>query len=153
MVLSRLAYRKGIDLLVATAPRVCAAFPNVKFIIGMRSDTLFFALNWWIGGDGPKLNDLLQVRERHMLQDRMELLGSVRHRDVRAVRRQFKFIIRQGYSLSHKGPYSWINISQHVADGVIWHCYPGSCVHWTLRSFYSSWWCTRNFTGGHDLVR
>ncbi|KAG6331829.1 hypothetical protein ID866_7259 [Astraeus odoratus] len=32
MVLSRLAYRKGIDLLVATAPRVCAAFPNVKFI-------------------------------------------------------------------------------------------------------------------------
>ncbi|KAL4073683.1 glycosyltransferase family 4 protein [Scleroderma citrinum] len=70
VVLSRLAYRKGIDLLVATAPRVCAAFPNVKFIVG---------------GDGPKLNDLLQVRERYMLQDRMELLGSVRHRDVRNV--------------------------------------------------------------------
>lgn len=37
------------------------------------------------GGDGPKLNDLLQARERHLLQDRIELLGPVRHRDVRNV--------------------------------------------------------------------
>ncbi|KAH7908643.1 glycosyltransferase family 4 protein [Hygrophoropsis aurantiaca] len=70
IVVSRLAYRKGIDLLVVTAPRICAAFPNVKFIIG---------------GDGPKLNDLLQVRERHLLQDRIELLGPIRHHDVRDV--------------------------------------------------------------------
>jgi len=70
VVVSRLAYRKGIDLLVATAPRICAAFPNVNFIVG---------------GDGPKLNDLLQARERHLLQDRIELLGPVRHRDVRNV--------------------------------------------------------------------
>ncbi|KAG8216346.1 glycosyltransferase family 4 protein [Butyriboletus roseoflavus] len=70
VVISRLAYRKGIDLLVATAPRICAAFPNVNFIVG---------------GDGPKLNDLLQARERHLLQDRIELLGPVRHRDVRNV--------------------------------------------------------------------
>lgn len=34
VVISRLAYRKGIDLLVATAPRICAAFPNVRFVIG-----------------------------------------------------------------------------------------------------------------------
>ncbi|KAF9235599.1 glycosyltransferase family 4 protein [Melanogaster broomeanus] len=70
VVISRLAYRKGIDLLVATAPRICAAFPNVQFIVG---------------GDGPKLNELLQMRERHLLQDRIELLGPVRHRDVRDV--------------------------------------------------------------------
>ncbi|KAH7882328.1 glycosyltransferase family 4 protein [Phlebopus sp. FC_14] len=70
VVLSRLAYRKGIDLLVAAAPRICAAFPNVNFIVG---------------GDGPKLNDLLQVRERYLLQDRIELLGPIRHRDVRDV--------------------------------------------------------------------
>ena len=37
VVLSRLAYRKGIDLLIATAPRVCALFPNVKFIVGAFS--------------------------------------------------------------------------------------------------------------------
>ena len=34
VVISRLAYRKGIDLLVATAPRICAAFPDVNFIVG-----------------------------------------------------------------------------------------------------------------------
>ncbi|KAF8237378.1 transferase [Tricholoma matsutake] len=70
VVLSRLAYRKGIDLLVATAPRICAAFPNVRFVVG---------------GDGPKLIDLLQMREKHFLQDRIELLGSVRHGDVQSV--------------------------------------------------------------------
>ena len=36
VVISRLAYRKGIDLLVAAAPRICSAFPNVKFVIGRR---------------------------------------------------------------------------------------------------------------------
>lgn len=34
VVLSRLAYRKGIDLLVACAPRICAKYPNVRFAIG-----------------------------------------------------------------------------------------------------------------------
>ncbi len=37
------------------------------------------------GGDGPKLIDLLQMREKHQLQDRIELLGPVRHEDVRSV--------------------------------------------------------------------
>ncbi|KAJ8501740.1 hypothetical protein ONZ45_g12030 [Pleurotus djamor] len=67
VVVARLAYRKGIDLLVAAAPRICSAFPQVKFIIG---------------GDGPKLIDILQMRERHRLQDRIELLGPVRPNDV-----------------------------------------------------------------------
>lgn len=35
VVLSRLVYRKGMDLLVAAAPRICKAFPNVKFVIGI----------------------------------------------------------------------------------------------------------------------
>lgn len=38
------------------------------------------------GGDGPKLVDLLQMREKHALQDRIELLGPVRPGDVRDVR-------------------------------------------------------------------
>lgn len=70
VVLSRLAYRKGIDLLVATAPRICAANPNVRFVVG---------------GDGPKLIDLLQMREKYLLQDRIELLGPIRHSDVISV--------------------------------------------------------------------
>ena len=34
VVISRLAYRKGIDLLVATAPRICKLFPNARFVVG-----------------------------------------------------------------------------------------------------------------------
>ncbi|KAI0360458.1 transferase [Trametes cingulata] len=70
VVVARLAYRKGIDLLVATAPRICALFPNVRFLIG---------------GDGPKMIDLLQMREKYMLQDRIEMLGPIRPSDVRNV--------------------------------------------------------------------
>ncbi|KAI0674567.1 transferase [Trametes maxima] len=70
VVIARLVYRKGIDLLVATAPRICARFPNVRFLIG---------------GDGPKMIDLLQMREKYLLQDRIEMLGPVRHSDVRNV--------------------------------------------------------------------
>ena len=37
------------------------------------------------GGDGPKLIELLQMREKYLLQDRIELLGPVRHKDVLSV--------------------------------------------------------------------
>lgn len=39
-----------------------------------------------IGGDGPKLIDLLQMREKYLLQDRIELLGPIRHKNVLSVR-------------------------------------------------------------------
>lgn len=67
VMLSRLVYRKGVDLLVAAVPRICQLNPRVRFIIG---------------GDGPKRIDLEQMRERYMLQDRVELLGSVKAADV-----------------------------------------------------------------------
>ncbi|KAJ2497152.1 Phosphatidylinositol N-acetylglucosaminyltransferase GPI3 subunit, partial [Coemansia sp. RSA 2052] len=70
VVLSRLVYRKGIDLLVVAVPRICQLYPRVRFVIG---------------GDGPKRIDLEQMRERFMLQDRVELLGSVKAADVRSV--------------------------------------------------------------------
>lgn len=70
VVISRLAYRKGVDLLVASAPRICALFPQVQFLVG---------------GSGPKLINLLQMREAHRLQDRITLLGAVDHHDVRNV--------------------------------------------------------------------
>ncbi|KZT50504.1 glycosyltransferase family 4 protein [Calocera cornea HHB12733] len=70
VVVSRLVYRKGIDLLISAAPRVCAMYPDVRFIVG---------------GDGSHLTSLEQTRETHMLQDRIILLGRVRHSDVRSV--------------------------------------------------------------------
>ena len=46
-----------------------------------------------VGGDGPKLIDLLQMREKYLLQDRIELLGFIRHKDVLSVRFDFIFFL------------------------------------------------------------
>ncbi|WVR06222.1 hypothetical protein IAU60_003252 [Kwoniella sp. DSM 27419] len=70
VVISRLVYRKGIDLLVASAPHISALFPEVRFVVG---------------GDGPKMVELEQMREKYQLQDRVELLGRVKPADVRDV--------------------------------------------------------------------
>lgn len=70
VVISRLFYNKGTDLLIAAIPRILATHPNVKFIIA---------------GSGPKAIDLEQMLERQVLQDRVELLGPVRHEEVRDV--------------------------------------------------------------------
>lgn len=66
----RLFYNKGVDLLIAAIPRVLASHPNVRFIVA---------------GTGPKAIDLEQMIERNMLQDRILLLGAVRHEEVRDV--------------------------------------------------------------------
>lgn len=34
VIISRLVYRKGIDLLVAAAPQICELYPNVRFLVG-----------------------------------------------------------------------------------------------------------------------
>lgn len=70
VVISRLFYNKGTDLLIAAIPRILAADPHVRFIIA---------------GSGPKAIDLEQMLERRVLQDRVELLGPVRHEEVRDV--------------------------------------------------------------------
>jgi phosphatidylinositol glycan class A protein len=70
VVISRLYYNKGIDLLVAVIPRICAIHPAARFIIA---------------GDGPKFIALEQMREKYMLQDKVEMLGSIRHEEVRDV--------------------------------------------------------------------
>ncbi|KAK0553789.1 Phosphatidylinositol N-acetylglucosaminyltransferase GPI3 subunit [Tilletia horrida] len=67
VVLSRLMYRKGIDLLIAAIPRLCAEHEDIHFLIG---------------GDGPKRVDLEQMREKYLLHDRVELVGAVRPSDA-----------------------------------------------------------------------
>ncbi|XP_063410123.1 phosphatidylinositol N-acetylglucosaminyltransferase subunit A-like isoform X2 [Mytilus trossulus] len=70
VVVSRLVYRKGMDLLAGIIPDVCQTHPDVQFIIG---------------GDGPKRILLEEVREKHELHDRVILLGMLEHRKVRDV--------------------------------------------------------------------
>lgn len=70
VVLSRLVFRKGIDLLAEVVPQVCQRLPHVRFLIG---------------GDGPKRLLLEEMREKYQLYDRVELLGSVSHSEVKEI--------------------------------------------------------------------
>jgi len=70
VVVSRLVYRKGVDLLVGIIPPICKAFPQVDFLIG---------------GDGNKKLSLEEMVERERLQDRVKFLGFVPHGSVRDV--------------------------------------------------------------------
>ena len=70
VVVSRLVYRKGVDLLVEIIPRICNVDTKVDFIIG---------------GDGSKRLALQEMVEREGLQDRVEFLGAVPHSRVRSV--------------------------------------------------------------------
>ncbi|KAJ3120348.1 hypothetical protein HK098_004671 [Nowakowskiella sp. JEL0407] len=64
----RLAYRRGADLMVKLIPRICAKFPMVRFLIA---------------GDGNKRVDFEQMRETELLQDRVIMLGTVKHSQIR----------------------------------------------------------------------
>ncbi|XP_026803034.3 phosphatidylinositol N-acetylglucosaminyltransferase subunit A [Pangasianodon hypophthalmus] len=70
VVVSRLVYRKGIDLLGGIIPELCAKNPDLCFLIG---------------GEGPKRLVLEEVREKYQLHDRVRLLGALDHKDVRDV--------------------------------------------------------------------
>ncbi|XP_071604672.1 phosphatidylinositol N-acetylglucosaminyltransferase subunit A isoform X2 [Heliangelus exortis] len=70
VVVSRLVYRKGIDLLTGIIPELCQKYPELHFLVG---------------GEGPKRIILEEVRERYQLHDRVRLLGALEHQDVRNV--------------------------------------------------------------------
>ncbi|PSN41939.1 N-acetylglucosaminyl-phosphatidylinositol biosynthetic protein [Blattella germanica] len=70
VVVSRLVYRKGVDLMAQVIAEICPRYPKIQFLIG---------------GDGPKRWLLEEVRERGGLQDRVTLLGSLEHSQVRSV--------------------------------------------------------------------
>lgn len=68
--ISRLQYRKGVDLLIGIIPKILAQFENVHFIIG---------------GDGTGMVHLQELVEKHNLHGRVELLGGLPHDKVRDV--------------------------------------------------------------------
>ncbi|KAI9914331.1 hypothetical protein PsorP6_007355 [Peronosclerospora sorghi] len=70
VIISRLVYRKGIDLVTRAIPLVCAQDARVHFLIG---------------GDGPKRLLLEEMRDKYRLHDRVTLYGAVPHATVRDV--------------------------------------------------------------------
>ena len=71
---SRLVYRKGIDLVVETIPRVCAR----RF--GGQGEV---RVDFLVVGDGPKRILLEEMVERQGLQDRVTMLGELPHSLIR----------------------------------------------------------------------
>jgi len=59
-------------------PLVCEQFPNVRFIVG---------------GDGPKRLLLDEMRERHALHERVELLGKIPHTEVVRMSRALYYLV------------------------------------------------------------
>lgn len=70
VVVTRVVYRKGADLFVDVIPEICRRHPNIR---------------WVIGGDGPRKPQLERMVEKHGLFDRVELLGALKHSEVRGV--------------------------------------------------------------------
>jgi phosphatidylinositol glycan class A protein len=70
VVITRLVYRKGADLLADIIPEICARHPEVDFVIG---------------GDGPKKRIIESKIKQHSLEGRVRLLGQVPHDRVREV--------------------------------------------------------------------
>lgn len=67
IVISRLVYRKGIDLLIEVIPKICHRYPKVHFLIG---------------GDGPKRVQLEEMREKYKLHSKVSMLGVLSHNKV-----------------------------------------------------------------------
>jgi phosphatidylinositol glycan class A protein len=68
IIMSRLVYRKGSDLLVNIIPEVCSRHPTVRFVIA---------------GDGPKRIPIEEMREKYKLHSRCEMVGMLPHNKVR----------------------------------------------------------------------
>lgn len=67
IVMSRLVFRKGIDLLVDALPLICKADNEIKI---------------FIAGDGPKKDEILQAIDVHHLESQVSLIGSISHDEV-----------------------------------------------------------------------
>lgn len=66
VIVSRLVYRKGVDLMAGV----------ISKLVNMRN------VNFLIGGDGPKRSLLEEIREKNNMQDRVTLLGPLEHSKV-----------------------------------------------------------------------
>ena len=70
VIMSRLVYRKGTDILGKILEPICQKYPEVDF---------------HIGGDGPKMVLLQEIQEKFNLQNRVFFYGSVKHERVRTI--------------------------------------------------------------------
>ncbi|VDP53554.1 unnamed protein product [Soboliphyme baturini] len=117
VIIGRLVYRKGVDLLASVIPEVCNQHPEVNFIIG---------------GDGSKRILLEEMRERHGLQERVTMLGFVPYNYVRNVSFPEYELNTGKFSPSCivLGTHSRPDFLKYVVDRSILHDYTRGCQLW-----------------------
>lgn len=111
-------------------------------------------MRYWptLGGDGPKMVDLEQMREKYQLQDRIELLGSVRPSDVRDVR-PHSCIPVLTQTLIRAGIDSRPDLPKHVVDRILRDKHHRSCLCGAVRGLDQGRGGTRDPPWGNDRVR
>ena len=147
VAMSRLVYRKGIDLIAHVIPEMCRRIPNMDFILGelhghlclgeappqkpyngIPTGRLQTSCQAWTsaaglacaaGGDGPKAHVLEHMVQQHSLQDRVRLVGAVSHAAVRS------FLVQVAPSLHSPVGCRLIHVQQGMwcaLDCHCWHC-------------------------------
>ncbi|KAH9751882.1 phosphatidylinositol N-acetylglucosaminyltransferase subunit A [Citrus sinensis] len=84
-------YRKKFELLSGRLGDISKAVLEGNFMKGLKQEIrashlgMRVKVRFIVGGDGPKRVRLEEMREKHSLQDRVEMLGAVPHAQVRSV--------------------------------------------------------------------
>jgi hypothetical protein len=157
VVISRLAYRKGIDLLVATAPRICAAFPNVNFIVGACAPHSM----WMCRSTQPRWRrpeiERLAPSARTSSSPRPYRTPRARPTPRRAQRESSCHfhphpIVIPSPTPTPTGPHPRLHLPQHLPHRILWHRHPRSRLYGALRRLHPRRRRTRDSPRGHDLV-
>ena len=88
------------------------------------------------------------MREKHLLQDRIELLGPVRPGDVLSVGRPVPSLQSPNYI--SQGFITRLDIYEYLSDGIIRNRHPRGSMRGALRRFYPSGRCTGDIARGYD---
>jgi glycosyltransferase involved in cell wall biosynthesis len=87
--------------MIEVIPAVCALNPKVQFLIG---------------GDGPMMTNLEEMRERHSLHERVKFLGGITHSEVRNVLVQgdlfINFSLTEAFCMAALESVSWYDLTK-----------------------------------------
>ena len=126
---------------------LCVVFFFLFHVIFIRHTSFLSPL----GGDGPKMIDLLQMRETHFLQDRITLLGPVAHRDVPSVCASSIW----SRILTHYIPGSptRLHFHEYLSHRIIWYRDIRGCVCRLACGLHSRRRGSRDSSRRHDIFR
>lgn len=134
VIVSRLVYRKGVDLMAGV----------ISKLVNMKN------VNFLIGGDGPKRSLLEEIREKNNMQDRVTLLGPLEHSKVSryatiaACSNDKMLTNRIDDYIGARSVAQRPHIFEHLVDRSLLHGHCGSGLLWSTGGVYACRWYTRS---------